>query len=130
MAPWLIPIRSNMRKVYNKPDVLEKMEVNEDIELVSLAHFRGRTFENAICIIDEFQNLSKAQLAMVLGRLGKGSYMIFTGDQQQVDLRDRNYSAINELAKLKGSEYINIVHLLDNHRHEAIDDVLERLNGI
>ena len=72
MEPWLVPIRSNMRKVYNKPDILEKMEKDETIELVSLTHFRGRTFDNCICIIDEFQNLTKQQLAMVLGRLGKG----------------------------------------------------------
>ena len=48
MEPWLVPIRSNMRKVYNKPDILEKMEKEEKIELVSLAHFRGRTFDNTI----------------------------------------------------------------------------------
>ena len=51
-----------MRKVYNKPLILEKMENNEDIELVSLAHFRGRTFENSVVIIDEFQNLTKQPL--------------------------------------------------------------------
>ena len=39
MEPWLVPIRSNMRKVYNKPHILEKMEKEEKIELVSLAHF-------------------------------------------------------------------------------------------
>ena len=76
MEPWLVPIRSNMRKVYNKPDILEKMENEEKIELVSLAHFRGRTFNNSIVIIDEFQNLTRSQLAMVLGRLGKDSTMI------------------------------------------------------
>ena len=48
MEPWLVPIRSNMRKVYNKPDILAKMEKEEKIELVSLAHFRGRTFDNAV----------------------------------------------------------------------------------
>ena len=26
MEPWLVPIRSNMRKVYNKPNILQKME--------------------------------------------------------------------------------------------------------
>ena len=57
MEPWLVPIRSNMRKVYNKPAILEKMESNEQIELVSLAHFRGRTFDNAVVIVDEYQNL-------------------------------------------------------------------------
>ena len=25
LEPWLVPIRSNMRKVYNKPDILNKM---------------------------------------------------------------------------------------------------------
>ena len=54
MEPWLVPIRSNMRKVYNKPAILDKMEKEESIELVSLAHFRGRTFDNSIIIIDEF----------------------------------------------------------------------------
>ena len=36
MEPWLVPIRSNMRKVYNKPAILEKMEKDERIELASL----------------------------------------------------------------------------------------------
>ena len=26
MEPWLVPIRSNMRKVYNKPQILEKID--------------------------------------------------------------------------------------------------------
>ena len=60
MEPWLVPIRSNMRKVYNKPNILEKMEEDESIELVSLAHFRGRTFDNAVVIVDEFQNLTRS----------------------------------------------------------------------
>jgi len=77
MEPWLVPIRSNMRKVYNKPLILDKLEKQESIELVSLAHFRGRTFENSVVIVDEFQNLTRSQLRMALGRLGKGSTMIF-----------------------------------------------------
>ena len=128
MTPWLVPIQSNMRKVYNKPEILQRMEADESIELVSLAHFRGRTFENAVCIVDEFQNLTKSQLAMVLGRLGKNSRMILTGDHQQIDLKDRNYSAISELPKLRNSKYVYTVKLHDNHRHEAIDEVLTILS--
>jgi phosphate starvation-inducible PhoH-like protein len=127
MEPWLVPIRSNMRKVYNKPEILDKMENEESIELVSLAHFRGRTFDNSIVIIDEFQNLTRAQLAMVLGRLGKDSMMMLCGDNQQVDLKDKNYSAIHEMAKLLGSKYVNKVILEDNHRHEALNEVLDLL---
>ena len=130
MEPWLVPIRSNMKKIYNKPLILEKMEKDESIELVSLAHFRGRTFENSIVIVDEFQNLTRSQFKMALGRLGKGSTMIFCGDSQQIDLKDKNYSAIHDLSKIDDSLYVYKKVLQDNHRHEAIDEVFELLNGI
>ena len=127
MEPWLVPIRSNMRKVYNKPHILEKMEKEENIELVSLSHFRGRTFDNAVVIVDEFQNLTKPQLGMVLGRLGKMSTMILTGDPQQIDLKFNNDSAIHDVPKLKGSDHVYQTVLRDNHRHEALNEVLRLL---
>lgn len=129
LEPWLVPIKSNMRKVYNKPEKLQKMEDSEEIELVSLAHFRGRTFESSIVIIDEFQNLTKSQFSMALGRLGKDSMMIFCGDYQQIDIKDENYSAIHEVAKIKDSDYVYKCVLEDNHRHKAIGDVLKLLTG-
>ena len=128
MDEWLVPIRSNMRKVYNKPELLEKMEKEENIELVSLAHFRGRTFDNAICIVDEFQNLTKQQLQMVLSRLGKDSLMILTGDQHQIDLKFKNDSAIHDVPKIKGSKFVNEIILKDNHRHESLTEILRLLN--
>jgi len=125
MEPWLVPIRSNMRKVYNKPAILEKMEKDENIELVSLSHFRGRTFEHSIVIVDEFQNLTKSPL----GRLGKGSTMILTGDPQQIDLKFSNDSAIHDVPKVKDSQYVYSTHLRDNHRHEALDELLRLLSN-
>jgi len=127
MEPWMIPIKSNMRKVYNKPEKLLKMEQNEEVELVSLTHFRGRTFDNAVCIIDEFQNLTKQQLHMVLGRLGKNSTMILCGDSHQIDLKFKNDSAIGEVAKLVGSKYVNEIVLKDNHRHAALTEIFKLL---
>lgn len=129
LEPWLIPIMSNMRKVYNKPEKIQKMVDNEEIELVSLAHFRGRAFDNAVVIIDEFQNLTKPQLRMALGRLGKNSIMIFCGDNQQIDLSSSLNSAIDDVHKIKDSKHVFKVILEDNHRHKAIDDVLKLLTG-
>ena len=128
MDPWLVPLRSNMRKVYNKPDILDKMEREENIELVSLAHFRGRTFDHALCIVDEFQNLTKQQLQMVVSRLGKESIMILTGDRYQIDLKFGNDSATHEVPKIKNSKYVNEIILTDNHRHASLDEILRLLN--
>tara|TARA_R100001463_G_scaffold19495_3_gene47926 strand:- start:10188 stop:10847 length:660 start_codon:yes stop_codon:yes gene_type:complete len=128
MEPWLVPIRSNMRKVYNKPELLERMERDESIELVSLAHFRGRTFDNAVVIVDEFQNLSRSQLSMCIGRLGKESKMIFCGDSYQIDLKDKNWSAYHDMSKIINSDYVFHTVLEDSHRHGAIDNLLDLLN--
>jgi phosphate starvation-inducible PhoH-like protein len=130
LEPWLVPIMSNMRKVYNKQDKITKMIDAQEIELVSLSHFRGRTFDSSVVIIDEFQNLTKAQLRMALGRIGKDSIMIFCGDSQQIDLKDQNYSAIHDVSKIKESDYVFRVILKDNHRHKAIDDVLNLLSDL
>ncbi len=129
MEPWLVPIRSNMRKVYNKPLILEKMEKEEKIELCSLAHFRGRTFDNSVVIVDEFQNLTRSQLAMAIGRLGKESKIIFCGDSYQIDLKDKNYSAYHDMSKLVNSKYVFKTVLEDSHRHDAIEELLDLLNG-
>ena len=127
MEPWLVPIYSNMKTVYNKPEVITNMVKKEEIELVSLTHFRGRTFSDCVCIIDEFQNLTKQQLAMALSRLGKGSIMILCGDPSQCDLKSKNDSAIHEISKLRGCKYVYEVKLKDNHRHEALEEVLRLL---
>jgi len=128
LEPWLVPIRSNFDKVYHHKDKLEKMEAASEIELVSLTHFRGRTFEESIVIVDEFQNLTKQQLQMVLSRLGQNSTMILCGDTHQIDLKFKNDSAIHEVSKLQSSEYVSKIVLKDNHRHPALDDVLSLLN--
>ena len=128
MEPWLVPIRDNMRKVYNKPDKLNTLEEQNFIELVSLTHFRGRTFDNAFCIVDEFQNLTKLQLRMVLSRLGKKSTMVLCGDTQQIDLKHTDTSAIHEVPKLMQSQHVFSVNLKDNHRHEALDEIFKLLN--
>jgi phosphate starvation-inducible protein PhoH len=121
------PTVSNEDNGFLPGSLEEKMEKDENIELVSLSHFRGRTFEESIIIVDEFQNLTKQQLLMVLGRVGKNSTMILCGDKQQIDLKFPNDSAIHEVPKLRGSKYVYDIMLKDNHRHESLDEILRLL---
>ena len=55
--------------------------------------------------------------------------MIFCGDNQQIDLSTELNSAIDDVHKIKGSDYVFKVILEDNHRNKAIDDVLKLLTG-
>lgn len=127
MEPWLIPIRDNMRTFYNKPDKLKELEHKKIIETVSLTHFRGRSFHNAFCIVDEFENLTHSQLKMAIGRLGKNSTMVFCGDADQIDLKRPIDSAFYSIERLQGSKYVSIIELKENHRHPAVEELLELL---
>jgi hypothetical protein len=53
--------------------------------------------------------------------------MILCGDKQQCDLKFNNDSAIHEIPKLKGSQYVYDIMLKDNHRHESLDEILTLL---
>lgn len=130
MEPWLVPIRDNMNKVYARKEKLDKHEADGDIKLISLSHFRGITFDNAIVIVDEFQNLTLEQMIMALSRLGKDSMMIFCGDPHQIDLKHKNDSASRHIMRLKDSDYVNIIELKENHRHEAVSQVLKLLQDV
>ncbi|WP_265088086.1 PhoH family protein [Klebsiella pneumoniae] len=41
------------------------------VEIAPFAYMRGRTFENAVVILDEAQNVTAAQMKMFLTRLGR-----------------------------------------------------------
>ena len=45
----------------------------------------------------------------------------------QIDLKFPNDSAIHEVPKVKESKYAYAVNLVDNHRHEALDEILRLL---
>jgi phosphate starvation-inducible PhoH-like protein len=59
----------------------------EKVELKSCEYLRGRSFEDAIVVVEESQNMTKEDLEMVLTRLGKNCTLLLTGDQKQNDLR-------------------------------------------
>jgi len=74
---------------YMRPisDTLKKLSiVVPKIEFTPLAYLRGVTFDNSVCVGDEFQNCSVKQLKLYMGRLGRGTKMIICGDVKQSDI--------------------------------------------
>ena len=62
------------------------------VQLVSGAtsFIRGTTLDNAIVIVDEFQNLNFHELDSIITRVGENSKIMFCGDATQSDLlKDR-----------------------------------------
>jgi len=103
--PYLLPVWDALADTLGRSQ-LEKMREDGRIEVAPIAFMRGRTLNRAFVIVDEAQNTSRAQMQMVLTRLGEGSRMAVTGDPSQCDLLPRDPSglphALSILAKTRG----------------------------
>ena len=69
------------------------MKAQESIKFWITSFIRGTTLDNAIVIVDEFQNLNFHELDSIMTRIGENSRIMFCGDASQSDLvktNDRN----------------------------------------
>lgn len=96
LRPWLVPILSSFGDEISPADV-DKLKNLGKIEFLSFEHMRGRTFNDAIIILDEAQNCSYADLKLFLTRIGENSLTIVNGDTDQVDIADSGLETIIDL---------------------------------
>ena len=66
------------------------LKAQDTIYLWSTSFIRGTTFDNAIIIVDEFQNLNYHELDSIMTRVGQDSKIMFCGDATQNDLIKEN----------------------------------------
>ena len=124
MDPWLAPIDANLYMLYNK-ETIDKMVETQSIEILPFAFVRGRTFVNAIVIVDEAQNVNGTQTEMIVGRLGLNSKMIFCGDTSQIDLRNKKDSGMDFFKILESRVAgVKVIALQHNHRHPIVPEIL------
>ena len=128
MAPWTRPVMDVLEEYFTVKEITAMIEENV-IELVPLAHIRGRTFKNSIVILDEAQNTTSSSMLSALTRIGQGSKMIITGDTRQSD-RGKSNGLQDFLDRFSSSKKIAVCHFDKKsvERHPVIGEIL-RLYG-
>lgn len=91
--PYLQPLYDALEDMMPPFKLKEYLETKV-IQIAPLAFMRGRTLSDAIIILDEAQNTSKAQIKMFLTRMGMNAKMIVTGDVTQIDLPSYQQSGL------------------------------------
>mgnify|MGYP006084612721 FL=1 len=125
MDPWVQPIYQNFYSLYGK-EKMQKYFENGAIEIVPVSFMRGRTFLDAVVIVDEAQNVTHTQMEMIISRLGLRSKMIICGDSHQIDLRKKSDSGFKFLYKAsKKIKNLEAITLVTNHREPIVEDLLD-----
>lgn len=84
---------------------------SKTIEPRPLGFMRGASFDDAIILVDEAQNMTKTEFKMLLSRIGKNCKVILSGDPEQTDIKDSGLKdAVNRLSGLPG---ISVVKFKD-----------------
>lgn len=86
MAVYEIPYQDILGNLFGKAATYENMKKAGLVQFVSTSYIRGLTWENAIIIIDECQNMLLSEAHSVMTRVGKNSKVILCGDINQNDL--------------------------------------------
>ena len=89
---YQIPYKNMVKYMFEMPDdaafemLYSNLKAQGTISFWSTSFIRGTTFDNAIIIVDEFQNLNFHELDSIITRIGLDSKIMFCGDATQSDL--------------------------------------------
>lgn len=69
---------------------VEELTAKYNMKAITAMHMRGRTFTDAVVIVDEAQNFSKSTMQKLLTRMGKNTKVIIIGSLRQIDSKYLN----------------------------------------
>lgn len=114
--PYIAPFREILDEKLGKSFV-DYLIKSKTIEAVPMQFMRGRTFKNCVVILDEAQNATKAQLKLLLTRLGDDAKCIIDGDLEQTDLPEGMSGLSDALSRLKG---LSSIATIEFNRSEVV----------
>tara|TARA_R110002020_G_scaffold395872_1_gene605913 strand:+ start:1814 stop:2539 length:726 start_codon:yes stop_codon:yes gene_type:complete len=86
MAPWLMPITDVLRKQLGN-GFYEHAVKTGAITIQPLETIRGRSFDDAVVLMDESQQLTIEELKAVTTRIGENAKLFLMGDRAQRDVK-------------------------------------------
>jgi|TARA_B100000085_G_scaffold153463_1_gene139398 phosphate starvation-inducible PhoH-like protein len=93
---YQIPYKNMVKYMFQMPTdadfemLYANLKAQETIKFWSTSFLRGTTLDNAIVIVDEFQNLNFHELDSIITRVGENTRICFCGDATQSDLQKTN----------------------------------------
>ena len=83
------PYRQICETLFGRKDAWDRLEEQGYIEFISTSFIRGMSFDDAIIIVDEMQNMTFEEIDTVMTRVGYRSKIMWCGDYRQTDLNKK-----------------------------------------
>ena len=86
-AVFETPYRMICDELFDGSTTYNKMINSHQIQFETTSYIRGKTFDRAIIVVDEMQNLNFHELDSIMTRVGENCRIIFAGDYLQSDFK-------------------------------------------
>jgi phosphate starvation-inducible PhoH-like protein len=125
--PYMEALLENLIKCCSDKNEVNKLIEEEKVKALPIQFIRGKTVDD-ILIVEEAQNLTKAEMLAILTRLGKTGKIVINGDNEQTDIKTTT-GEINGLSYVielsKKIEEIKWIKLKENHRSDLVGKILD-----
>jgi phosphate starvation-inducible PhoH-like protein len=125
--PYMEALVENLMKCCTDKTEIPKLIEQEKIKAMPVQFIRGKTIDD-ILIVEEAQNLTKAEMLAILTRLGKTGKIVINGDNEQTDIKTPT-GEVNGLTYAielsKKIEEVKWIKLKENHRSDLVGKILD-----
>ena len=97
MAPWLMSITNTLKRQLGN-GFYEHAVKTGAIQIQPIETIRGQSFDNAILLFDESQQLEVDEVKAIVTRIGQNSRLVLMGDITQRDNHGQGFEYITGLA--------------------------------
>lgn len=92
-APYAAPLVEKVTEITGS-NIAHVLVRAGRMDAIPVNFARGMTFRDSVVIIDEAQNMTRAELVTLLTRFGFGSKYVICGDMKQADIRDSGFADV------------------------------------
>jgi predicted ribonuclease YlaK len=125
--PYMEALVENLNKCCTDKTEIQKLIELGKVKAMPVQFIRGKTVDD-ILIVEEAQNLTKAEMLAILTRLGKTGKIVINGDNEQTDIKtpDGQINGLTYAIELsKRIDEIKWIKLKENHRSDLIGKILD-----
>jgi phosphate starvation-inducible PhoH-like protein len=121
--PYMEALIENLYKCMD-PIKIDDFVKSGKIDALPVQFIRGKTIDD-ILIVEEAQNLTKAEMLAILTRLGKTGKIVINGDNEQQDTREAVTGLSYAIELSKKIDGIKWIKLKENHRSDLVGQILD-----
>ena len=122
--PYMEAFIENLNKCCSDKKEVDKLIEDNKIKALPVQFIRGKTIDDVL-IVEEAQNLTKAEMLAIITRLGKTGKIIINGDNEQKDIKDEFNGLSYAIELSKKIKEIKWIKLKVNHRSDLVGKILD-----